>query len=190
MNATRTVIAGIAAGVALVATWAPAATLRFTVTGSDGPYAFSLPDSATVSSQDYGAQFFQHQGVLEGVKNFGVVAFESDGLYFGGTSLAADRNQYGNAWFDFTGAGPYGASTPDPTAVPTGGALIFDVPRVGSSAVYNLIPISGGAGVNDVLTITAAPSLPEPTAWALMLVGLGGLGVSLRESQRSGTAPD
>jgi choice-of-anchor C domain-containing protein len=42
-----------------------------------------------------------------------------------------------------------------------------------------------GPALDDV-SVTATGGVPEPTAWALMLVGFGGLGAMIRRSRRSG----
>jgi hypothetical protein len=169
-------VAAIIAGVTLMAGPAPATELLFKVTGTDGGYSFELPSSATVSSQNFGAQFFQSRGVLENLTNASYVVFGTGNFYLGASSLLANVNQFGNSRFDFTSANPYSAATPDPSAVPTGGDLIFNIPNGGRSN-YALTPTSGGLGVNDVLTVSA---IPELSVWASMLVGLFGLGGLMR----------
>jgi hypothetical protein len=40
----------------------------------------------------------------------------------------------------------------------------------------------------DGVSLTTSSIVPEPSAWALMLVGIGGLGVSLRAGRKTATA--
>ena len=41
---------------------------------------------------------------------------------------------------------------------------------------------------NDTLTVEI-PTVPEPAAWALMLVGVGLIGAGMREAREDGVAP-
>jgi hypothetical protein len=57
------------------------------------------------------------------------------------------------------------------TALGSSGTLTFAAPLQG---------YDNDAGIDDITLNGAAPGVPEPTAWALMLIGLGGLGAATR----------
>jgi hypothetical protein len=69
------------------------------------------------------------------------------------------------------------------------GPALFSGPA--SSPTFNLgtFNLSGILSGNSTLTISqAAPgAVPEPGTWAMMLVGFGALGVSMRRRRRAGT---
>jgi hypothetical protein len=77
-----------------------------------------------------------------------------------------------------------------PTLVP--GVYPF-VPGYFDVGIYTLNVTSGGGDVFETesgsATITQVSSVPEPAAWAMMLVGFGGLGAALRGSRRHLSIP-
>ena len=44
---------------------------------------------------------------------------------------------------------------------------------------------AGGGSVNDTINISGAGAVPEPASWAMMLVGFGFIGASLRQRRRA-----
>ena len=80
-------------------------------------------------------------------------------------------------------------------------ALVFSTPRLGSLVGYTGGPLSTVTGVVDKtgdhmwnLTVgfltetTAFAPIPEPSTWAMMLIGLGGLGLVGYRQTRKGQA--
>lgn len=110
----------------------------------------------------------------------------------GASTILFDPNEtasYGaapfNGWvFDFTGlATAIVGVTVDPssTFLPAG------VSWTASSIALNYAaksPVNGEFALFDVTFAPASGSVPEPAAWALMLVGFAGLGATLRGARR------
>jgi len=48
---------------------------------------------------------------------------------------------------------------------------------------------SGANGANFVLTAETAPSVPEPSTWAMFLFGFGALGIAIRRRRKSLAPP-
>ena len=69
---------------------------------------------------------------------------------------------------------------PDPPGDVLGGAFSFLPNVVGDPFMGFNISIDGSA-----LDFALAPGVPEPSAWALMLLGFGGLGAALRSRPRT-----
>jgi hypothetical protein len=75
-------------------------------------------------------------------------------------------------------------STPAPYTVwvPLGVAFAGTAHSVDFGGSANFI------GFDNITLGASSPTVPEPTTWALMLVGFGGLGVALRSRRRTASA--
>jgi hypothetical protein len=70
-----------------------------------------------------------------------------------------------------------------------GGTIITDLAGLGSIPnVGGLTPWGAGNGTVDIATLSATPSVPEPSTWAMMLLGFGGLGAATRWRRRRSVA--
>jgi hypothetical protein len=56
------------------------------------------------------------------------------------------------------------------------------------TGVAILSPFGSGSAAIELGGVDGLPAVPEPTTWALMLVGFGGLGAMLRQSRRKALA--
>ena len=91
-----------------------------------------------------------------------------------------------------TGAGTYSPLLNQIFYIGTGSGEAFNVPT-GATGLYLAVLDSTGGSQNNTgfltVSFTGAQAVPEPATWAMMLLGLGGLGAVLRMSRRqSGTA--
>lgn len=63
------------------------------------------------------------------------------------------------------------------------------LPNFGTYKYYDFASTSASGGKNYLLGgVALTPAVPEPATWAMMLLGFGGMGVSLRRRRRSATA--
>ncbi len=94
--------------------------------------------------------------------------------------------------------------SPETVTVPGGGTSINDVGGMAfagfidpgasiSSITVNAVPSCGNCdiiGVDDVYYSYAGSAVPEPSSWAMLLIGFAGLGyVGYRASRKSGALP-
>lgn len=77
-------------------------------------------------------------------------------------------------------SGPFWCAT-------NGGCYGESSPSIGVSTVYGENPIEQ-VGFEGTHVIATAGGVPEPTSWALMLLGVGGLGAALRSRRKAVTA--
>ena len=164
-------LCGIALSSAFAALPAHAQAITFTLTGSrTATFTLddSIPDSFSTSALVGNQIFFN---AVAG--NFGGTAGTAD-INFG-TNLIADLNilssNLGQTQLSVIGGGDlFTGSASNP---------------VFNTGTFNL---SGGFTAGPAtLTITraAVAAVPEPAAWAMMLVGFGAMGVSLRRRRRT-----
>ena len=164
-------LCGIALSSAFTAVPAYAQAVTFTLTGSrNATFTLddSIPDSFT-SSALVGNQIFFN--AVAG--NFGGMAGTAD-INFG-TNLIADLNILS-------------ANLPQTQLSLIGGGDLFT--GSASNPIFNTgtFNLTGGftAGL-ATLTITraAVAAVPEPGTWAMMLIGFGAMGVSMRRRRRT-----
>jgi len=158
---SRNTSAAVAALLAvMVASPASAALLNFQLTGSQqasfqidtetAPNFFST--SSLIGNQ---VRFDNVSGIFGGVSGLASISF--------GTNLIADLNINGTAlgFTQLSGNGPdlFTGNPADP---------VF---TLGSFNLSNPF-----FGQNDVLTISAVAAVPEPSTWAMMILGFAGVG--------------
>lgn len=152
------------AGALLIPSQAIAGTYQFTVSGNASA-TFSLDSSPTPSSN--GADDFTITGV-NGTFNGAPTTFDLlfyDNAEFGGFDISGLLGLEGDQLF--TGS----------TASPT--------------FVLGTFPLSTYGSTDNAYTLTISSSdaaVPEPGSWAMMLFGLGALGVAARRSSGSAKA--
>ncbi len=162
-------LGSIALSTAFAAVPANAQSVTFTLTGSrTATFTLddSIPDSFTSNALTGDQIFFNN---IAG--SFGGMAGTADISF--GTNLLADLNiQSSNLGFtQLTGAGDLFSGDP-------------------ANPIFNTgtFSLSGGftAGA-ATLTITraAVAAVPEPATWAMMLIGFGAMGMSLRRRRRT-----
>jgi hypothetical protein len=137
---------------------------------------------------------------------FGAGFDTSDGLNFSGVGFtwiqAADSSwtSLGNQTWVLPASIPGCGSENEPTCEPVGhftSTSFWSPGAIGTFVIYD-----SGGGISDVirtfngangaeLLFSSDPSLlpvPEPATWALMLVGLGGIGAAMRFRRRAAIA--
>jgi hypothetical protein len=107
----------------------------------------------------------------------------------GSTFFTTNSSTGGEQWavYGSNTAGSYG-----------GGALLTGtsegshaLPSVGSYRYYDFVEVNHTHGTDDnflIGTLTTTTAVPEPTSWAMMIVGFFGLGATLRRARRSTSA--
>jgi hypothetical protein len=87
--------------------------------------------------------------------------------------------------------GPYTAQL-TPTGNPSSGIISFGFEDQGEtfSATGTLTPVTSATGTLDLVTTGVTAGVPEASTWAMMLLGLGGLGVAgfRRTREKAGAA--
>jgi hypothetical protein len=69
------------------------------------------------------------------------------------------------------------------------GQNFFGIQATGNDVISSIAFDTNGAGVTDLRQVrlggfSAAAAVPEPSTWALMLIGFGATGVAMRRSRR------
>lgn len=164
-----------AAALSLVAPAQAAVTTKnFTVTGSIGSGTFSLAFDDVTSTYSLSALNFTVVGASTtfDTSNSGVAVIAPNVLEIGGTVYGVGNfvGEIANPVDDF-------AVEFDPTLVSQSGQLNYLSYAIGNP------PTPGGIAYSSVPeTIT---QLPEPSTWAMMLIGFGAIGWQLRRRKRS-----
>jgi hypothetical protein len=163
-------------GVALLAFvpgFADASPLTFTLTG-DNPGATSATftlDSHPIPSGQFDvtdSPFFNGVSV-SGLGTF-VVTFYSAAVFNpAGLTIGSIAGNGGTNLLDLGGPQIYGGTDASPTFSPTLGSPI----RLGES-----LDAHGNVILDYTLTISAAPAVPEPSTWAMLLLGVVGLSLA------------
>lgn len=186
----RKLFCGIAIAAATVMTAPPvfAGPLHFDfkdALGSDN-FSFDLPSSMPTpdfAQPNYGIEFAV-SGMVNGASdNFEVNFFNSSAS--GG--LEADDLADGGSFFFQNGFGQYDPVTSTYQQIYSG-AEATPTFSSGVFILYAQDPTTfESSGVPEgVLTVSAISEAPEPSEWALMMVGLGGVGLVLRRKRNAG----
>lgn len=134
----------------------PSDSSPLTFTAVSGAYQFSLTD-AFIPGDTYTI-------VLNGVETFT-------------TTLGTTFTPFDNS------VGPDAALYSGPWLDPTYSKIALDF-GPGSYSFVVTGDCGGGCPASFGYRIDAIPTVPEPATWALMLVGLGGMGAAVRTSRR------
>jgi hypothetical protein len=166
----------VAASMAMAATFAHATTVQLQFFGPE----FNPPDTITFvigagqAATPGGPD--QTIGETTGITQGGWLDFYSDGetvSFEGGSNPVTLKAS--SPFYTLTGSGPFSLSFPVSTQGPDPVSETVELMRTDASSM------GAGAGKARDLIITAVPdAVPEPATWAIMLSGLGGLGVVLR----------
>ena len=157
------------ASMSLCAAPAIADPLAFSFNSTLGPaanFSFTLDSSPTVASFD--STMFQSNGVKVDIGGTTASDNISFFIFDSGGGLSDVFSSGGNNNFDLYGAQLFSGSTDHP---------MF------SAGSFDLLSSSGAAAGS--LTISA---VPEPATWAMMLIGFGAMGASLRRRPRRALA--
>ena len=153
-------------------------TASFTWTGPID-WVNNAPNNGTDHTQNLYSQFFTG-GAISGYSS-GVALSESDFL---NTSMSAE----GNAWFSYiqvvgtTAAGTASITHDDGASVYQGASALYSWPTQ-TPAVTGTFAIGAGPFTIDYIEANGSPSdlvfnvasVPEPSTWAMMVLGFAGL---------------
>lgn len=147
-------------------------------------------DSASPDAVGDNAAYFVADAATETLSQS---VFLDVGQYTIGFSVYVPFNGFsnsGNATFTGTVAGVNLAnftvdeSTPGEWVHFAGVANILVAGNYDTAFIYNSGPVPAGDFVVDRAYIVAGNAIPEPTTWALMILGFGGAGVALRARRK------
>lgn len=171
MKFTGAMLISTAISAVAVPSAAEAATVLFNFEGGSRSFTFTLeqgetPDSSTVFAGSNRVGFTNVSGTFTGVNGSTNVA---SSITFGtGAFSALGISANGFGFGSFAGPDLFNGSTTSPT---------FNL------GTFSLGQVSTGAGTGGGrLTISALPmaAVPEPATWAMMLLGFGMIGYSMR----------
>ena len=149
-------MAAVAVGAAMTATAADATLYKFDLTGSRNA-TFTINSARPSFSSPYQTQFRDVSGFYNGIR--GLASTVSFGAVFFISSLDIAHTPLGFAQF--------------------GGPILFTGPTSAPVFTIGTFALSGIVSGNSSLKIALAP-VPEPSAWMVMLGGLGMMGGALR----------
>lgn len=153
---------------------------RYAVAFGSTPYSLDLTYNPTRDPQ--GVNFFGYW--LPALDSGNVVTFYRSGVQVGqltpgqvSSITSLDANYYGNPNANFLG---------QDRGEPFVFVNFYDMNGTFDRVTFTESPAVGGyeSDNHTVGFFTAPGSVPEPAAWALMLVGFGGLGLALRDRRR------
>jgi len=164
----------------------------------DGVFSIDLPTMATGLAYGDGAVFVAYDGTLARYDLAGQLISSYD---FGSVSLGALTYGAGQLFAAYQSGGGYGYASVDPATWLAGGANVSTTSQVkslafGDDGVFasfehglakydldgnQLASFDTGRVVNGPLAfLPDASAAPEPSAWALMVLGFAGAGAALR----------
>jgi hypothetical protein len=169
----------------LAALPAAAADVRFTLSNPEifGSATWLLPQSPKPGVYGNGAYF----GLTGPIVGTFTETWAGDGpIEFG--AFFFPTNEFGGGFgaFGFIG---FGASDPEfniPFDLQVGGPQLFTGPtaaptfRLGTYALTDACAHLCGRGLGDFTLTVSAAAVPEPTTWALMILGFGSVGALVR----------
>lgn len=150
--------------------------------GPDGASAY--PDQSGFSPSPWGGLYNGPASALVGVfLGSTAPALISSGGYQGPNFIAgADYQSAGS-----TGPGSYSPALDQIFIIGDGAGETFNAPT-GATRLYIATADSLGASAGNsgalAVSFTGGVTVPEPAAWALMLLGLGGVGAAMRWGRR------
>lgn len=152
--------------------------ISFRPLGSNSPKETTYTFTFDKSVEDFRGQldYYQaHEGNYFDAKgNFLYRMSDNYDDYFQWFSVPSPINKYSTSALEFYQRGVYGGHTYD------GGHVTYDIGLIPYESSFSASTIDGAT--NYVLT--AYQPVPEPSTWALMILGLGMVGGSLRSSKR------
>jgi len=186
---------------------AHATTITFETAPHGGGFTGPITESGYTYALSSGGLYVANDGIpgkdIEGSEVSGggildIVAVGGGGFNFGGLDYSVFGSSakprvlsvtgyraglaVGNAAYSLVGKNvvPYGNWTTEGASALSG--LKIDELKIALAA--GLSPETFSENIDNVLLLSASGAVPEPAAWALMLVGFGGLGGGLRVSRR------
>jgi hypothetical protein len=191
--------ASVAVGAVSLGGAASAATFPAVGTNTLGPeFLITFAANGSVSTALNPAYMGSDPGPYDGIEDtyFGVI--NNSNHTISSIALASTTNQ-DIGGFDGDGIGTYagvGTNASDTSSGKYGGPNAFFTNNLGTSLVVNFItPIAtgGGTGIFSLEEPVSINSIvvgaPEPSTWAMMLLGFAGLGfAALRRNKKTGSA--
>jgi hypothetical protein len=205
MMTMRTQLAGLGvAAAALIGSAARAEIITFDAEGLTGPSFASQTSAMTISvPTSIGNVVFSNGAILT---NEASLPADTTSVYYSSFFLPGTAGEtmtitfpapiqnffldlYNGETFPdtFTVSDNTGATTTVTiSSNSAGGNALISFPAVGNVVTITTTDTAGyDFSIDNIGFNQATPNVPEPAAWALMLVGFGGLGVALRASRRA-----
>jgi hypothetical protein len=111
---------------------------------------------------------------LSGVNNY---FFQVQSDVTGASSFLSDFNPNGSVSSSILGVSGSGLTSNAASPISTSFNLT-------PGTVYDL-QVSGAAGTSFIANVQAVSAAPEPATWALMVLGIGAIGVAMRRSRQA-----